>query len=194
MNQPLEALYFRTLFNQVGDGIFDHVNVTGTPEWLGYRHNSLRNLLDYGCNDSFRYFSEQVANTSYPYLLYEFKKEKPSFSYYMLQTHLDGGRSFPVSWEIEGTNDVNGEWEFLDKRENEESLSDFNKKKRFTMKANNYKYIMFTQTKNKCDRQNFNNTLAIRRIDFYFPFCSVQQFYRSAIRFHIFLGSLCMSR
>ena len=158
--------YLKKLYIKHKQKIYDYVNVSGNDNYGEYEHNEIKNLLDWDCQQSFRYFSIPVSLPEHPYLIFEFKKPIPRFVSYSFETHFDGTMSFPLVWDVKGRNDAKDEWILLDER-NTTILSYFQRKSNFTMKKSNYKFIKFQQYSNFYNNTTFQNTMALRRIDFY---------------------------
>ena len=174
MSKTHETYYLKNLFYHKKGDITEYVSVSGTPGHVNYSHNQIYNLLNWDCLDGYRYFSDVVPLPDFPYIIYEFKQNEHFFTSYSIETHINGEKSFPIEWDVQGTNDLNSEWEILDERNNVTCLSNYSQKKKFAMKTNNYKYIKFTQYQNYYARQFYKNTFAVRKIDFYFFYCSLR--------------------
>ena len=157
--------YMETLFYK--DNLFSYVRISCTNAWNNVYYNLADNLLNWSVPYESRYFSTPSNN---PYIIYEFLKDIPYFSYYYILTHDDvKGKSHPVEWTVEGANSYEDQWEFLDKR-NDTKLIGFNRKELFLMKKTNYRLIKFTQQKNYYDTEEYRNTFAVKKIDFYSSF------------------------
>ena len=188
MTNTFETFYLKHLFDQVKTKITDYVNVSGSPENEVHEHNNITNLINWDVPNNYRYLSISTIN---PFIVYEFKQKTPYFTSYTIETHKDGAKSFPTEWDVKGTNDLNNdEWEILDYRDNISSLNTFNKTHKFSMKTNNYKYIKFTQYKNIFDKAEYNNTFAIKKIDFNFFLCSIPSKNKIPINSKYFLIAL----
>ena len=155
----METLFYKNQIN-------DFVRINCTKSWDDIYYNRVDNLLNWSVPSESRYFAEPTKN---PFIVYEFLKDIPYFSYYYIQTHDYTGSSHPVEWTFEGANSYNDKWEFLDKR-NDTKLIGFNRKELFLMKKTNYRLIKFTQQKNYYDTEEYRNTFAVKKIDFYSSF------------------------
>jgi hypothetical protein len=142
--------------------IKDQIKLTATEEWGG-EYNALSNLLNWDSCLSCRFFSKAVIN---PFLQIEFVDTFVKVNRYSLETHVDGAVSHPTKWILYGSKDCN-EWTIIDSRETQE-LAGYNRKKFFPIHyKGNIRCIKLVQENNTFQYLHYNNTLAIRRIDFY---------------------------
>ena len=157
--------YMKTLFYK--KVLNEYVSLTSTPQWYSQEaFDNPDNLLNWDCSSNYRYFSQPAT---YPYIKFEFKRYIPKISMYSMETHEDGAISHPLKWIVQGSNSENGPWELLDKR-NTTDLKGFSKYKRYNLKESKYRYINFTQFNNYCVEERYQNTFAIKRIDFFLSF------------------------
>ena len=155
--------YFKTLFKQ--NKLDEYIQVNATKSFANdmISYDKLENLLNWNAPEDHRYFSEQDEN---PFILFELKKNIQSFNMYSFQTHNTRDISFPTHWIVEGSNHLNDDWKTLDER-NVTLLNDYNRIVNFTMKESHHKYLKFTLKSNYYNRDDYESTFAIRRIDFF---------------------------
>ena len=141
----LKSLYKKGIINE-------YVKVTATRPfgYPKYDQDFLENLLNWDCQDNYRYFSDPLDN---PYIQFQFKNRIPSFYGYSFETHRPGDDgsyadvSHPTKWDVKGSDSASGPWTLLDERETT-ILTGFWRKANFTMKGKQFQFIKFTQYSN----------------------------------------------
>ena len=130
----------------------------------GISVGEIKNLFDNSKDTVLR-----VVDNINSFIIFDFKNKKVSISKYYLSvpsslTGYNGNR--PKTWDIEGSNDLQN-WEIIDQRANDSSLSDYGRSKTFNVNNNNNnKYFKYIRIK-EIISQNGNHQMLLSEIEFY---------------------------